>query len=54
MTGTKTVTQEDLKRWIFDKGMWLCPYCGGPGEPNYLYCPNCGQVIGEAETWLDI
>ena len=34
----------ETKKWIFDKGMWRCPYCGEAGEPNYLYCPSCGQV----------
>lgn len=42
---------EELKNWIFDNGMWCCPYCGGAGEPNYLYCPNCGMVIEGVELW---
>ena len=42
----------ELLDWIFDEGMWLCPYCGGPGEPNFLYCPNCGEAVEGVHDWL--
>lgn len=45
---------EQLKTWIFENGMWCCPYCHGAGEPNYLYCPNCGHPIDQEEPWLSI
>lgn len=42
--------------WLFDedKEVWICPYCGEAGEPDYLYCPRCGHVIEEVEVWLSI
>lgn len=45
---------EEVKNWIFKKGMWCCPYCDGDGEPNYLYCPRCGHVIEGVELWLSM
>ena len=43
---------EIILTWIFENGMWCCPYCKGTGEPNYLYCPNCGRVIDGVQLWL--
>lgn len=51
----KRVEEEpEMESWKFDQdtGAWVCPYCHGPGEPNYLYCPNCGHVIEGVEVWL--
>lgn len=27
---------EELKNWIFENGMWCCPYCGG-AESQTIY-----------------
>ena len=46
----------ELLNWIYDqdRGAWLCPICGEPGEPNYIYCPWCGCVIEGVEVWLSM
>ena len=44
----------ELLNWIYDqdKEVWMCPCCGEPGEPNYIYCPWCGCIIEGVDVWL--